>query len=659
MNNRQRRILWYLAQAEQPITSAQLAQKLAVSSRTIKSDMTFVAEELNANGAQLISRRNCGYSIKVTDAERFQTLYTLISIKVSSFSPVNEEDRLLYIARKLVGSRRGVLVEELGEELYLTRSSLRAPLHEAVKFCESFHLQTTSSIGRGLRVVGEEHLIRMALTELFELHFHKAELDQVDEEYAQWVGCEYQERQDIRHAFLKVLRESTFAMRDSVTQRISMYLIIARNRRRAGLRIVLPAAWIAEVRELSIYSLAAEIYRVLQEQFADYRMDTAEICFLAIYMLANLDPDMRRDPAETAPMMAPMIRSTASHMLETVGEKTGTDLAALPDAQPMLEQVILPVLLGARYGLDGHQCFDYSYENVYLNMPLEMHYARLLAGDLHAQTGCAISFTDLSVLACYVAALMRQVHYPSYPLRILVTNSIGVDFARVAAADLLRAFPHLIRSITPVELYEIRGMDPASYDAVLVGHVNDKQNKLLGYNYDAPASTLLLNEQGRDFIGVYNDLLIRAYHLENFLPDENFIEVEQDFLYYDPQQMFQYLSARYAKDQDSALRLMQLLAQRNESFPMAQDSCAIIFAEKELCRSEVFALYRLKKQGQWGHRKINWVLFVCLDGCDVTKVKAVGAALDMLTKNPGEYEQLAQHPRETLLEMMKKSMQLA
>lgn len=657
MNNRQRRILWFLALAEEPMTSAQLGQKLGVSSRTIKSDMTFVAEELKANGAQLISRRNCGYSIQVTDAEKFQTMYTLISIKVSSFSPVNEEDRLLYIARKLVGSRRGVLVDELEEELYLTRSSLRAPLHEAIRFCESFHLQTTSSVGHGLRVVGEEHLIRMALTELFELHFHKAELDQVDEEYAQWVGCEYQERQDIRHAFLKVLRESSFAMRDSVTQRIAMYLIIARNRRRAGLRIALPAAWIAEVKSLPIYAVASEIYRVLQSNFTDYGMDTAETCFLAMYMLTNLDPDIHRDPEETAPVIAPLVHTTARAMLESVRRETGTDLAAMPDAVEMLEQVVLPILLGARYGLDGHQCFDYSYENAYMHMPVEMHYARLLGEEMHRRTACLVSDTDLSVLSCYVAALLREAEYPTNPLRLLVTNSIGVDFARVTTIGLRQMFPKLIKSIRQVELYEIRGIDPASYDAVLVGHFKDSQDKLFGYNYDAPAATLLLTEQGRDFMRVHNRILIGAYRFEELIPAESEIEIQKDFLYYDPGQAFQFLCGRYAKDAEHGERLLERLISRDQAFSMAQNGCAMVLAEHTMCRKQVFALYRLKKQGQWDKHKINWILFVSMDTTQMHRVKAMGAALDGLTKYPERYEQLAQNPRQTLLKLLRESVQ--
>ncbi|MDE6590794.1 MAG: HTH domain-containing protein, partial [Oscillospiraceae bacterium] len=269
MNNRQRSILLYLVSAEGPLTSDYLAQQLGVSSRTIKSDMASLAAELQNNGAELVSRRNRGYNIQILDDERFQSFYSLASMKVGRTSSYGEGARMLYIARKLVASPNGILLDELAEELYLSRGALRIPLRDAVKFCESFHLQVVSIPGQGLQVTVEEHLLRLAATELFEMHFHTMELDQVDEAYAQWVKCDYQERQDIRHAFLAVLRETPFSLLDMATQRIARYLIIARNRCRAGLSIHLTAPWLRELHTTPIYQAADSIYRALAQRFDD------------------------------------------------------------------------------------------------------------------------------------------------------------------------------------------------------------------------------------------------------------------------------------------------------------------------------------------------------------------------------------------------------
>ena len=165
MVNRQQMILLQLSNAKGPVTSQQLAQALECSSRTIKTEMPAVAKVLAQNGAKLISKRNQGYSLEVQNEEAYRSLYELLNLKAVNLTLANsnEESRLLYLARKLVASARGVKAEELAEELYLSRSALREPLRRACTFCESFHLKTRYAAGQGIRVTGQEHLIRIAM----------------------------------------------------------------------------------------------------------------------------------------------------------------------------------------------------------------------------------------------------------------------------------------------------------------------------------------------------------------------------------------------------------------------------------------------------------------------------------------------------------------
>lgn len=658
MNSRQKGILLHLVAAGEAVTSEQLARELGVSSRTIKTDMSAMAPELADNGVELLSRRNRGYSLKIVDEDRFRKFYNVLSLEFGASLPTDEEGRLFHIARKLVASGRGVLVDELAESLYLSRGGLREPLQAALRFCESFRLKVVSTPGQGLQVTGEEHRVRLTMTELFGVHFHQAEPDPRDREYLVWIGCGQQERQDIRHAFLKLLRESPYAVRDSVSQRASMYLIIARNRRRAGLGISLPDDWVREIRTTPLYQLAQSIYGTLGARFPGYRMDQAETAFLAIYLLSNLDPVLGRSPAITAPYMAADVAETARCMLEAVERSTGTALASLPDAQPLLEQVILPILARLRYGLDGYQQFDWGIESSYLRLPLELKYAWLLGEELCRRTRCRLSPFDYSSLSCYVTALLRQVEYPIRPLRLVVTNAIGGQFAAITAEDLKRRWPELIESIRPMELYEIRGLDRSEYDAVLLGHISDHSETLYGYNYDAPAATVLLTRRGQDFRRVYNRILTGAYRFEELLPPDEALHYYGNFHYYDVEQALQYLCARYARDPESEERLLERLSCREGQLTMVCQDCAVVIGEYGLCKGERLDLYRLAKPGRWGARRIQWIVFASLPGDRLPALRAVGVVLADLTKNQENLKQFAQSPRKTLEDLLRESVQL-
>ena len=659
MVNRQQMILLQLSMAKGPVTSDQLAQMLECSSRRVKAEMTAVAEVLAKNGAKLISKRNQGYSIEVQDVDAYRSLYELLSLKAVNLTLANsnEESRLLYLARKLVASPRGVKAEELAEELYLSRSALREPLRRACIFCESFHLKTRYAAGQGIRVNGPEHLIRIAMTELFELHFHKARLDATDQEYAQWIGCEYEERQNIRHTFLKVLRESGYSLRDSVTQRIAMYLIIARNRTRGGLYVDLPPTWMQELHPTPVYAVARTIYATLAEQFDGYRMNTAETAFLAIYILSNMDVDLTRDLRGTAPFLYEDCCAAADQMLLRVQRETGTDFAPLPGAVPILQQLVLPLLAGVRYGMDGYQHFDYSYEKEFLKSPLCVQYARYMAAALTETTGCRVSQTDISILSCYVCALLNQVKYDIKPLRILTTHFIGTQFARMQAKDLQKRYPDLIESITGMELYEIRGTDPKDYDVVLVGNGSAGQG-LFGYNYPYPASLLLMTQQGRDYNRIHNDVLINAYQLPELVQNPERIRVIQDFRFLSPEQFFQFISLRHAKDEAARNRMETDLTQQEAQYSLVKNECVVVFGQAAACRHECMELYVLHKKSQWNTERVKYILFVCMDCVDsLQKVKALETVLSELTNNQEKTEQFAQNPVEALHSLLRQSLQ--
>lgn len=654
MNNRQRGIFLRLVGAEKAITSDQLARELGVSSRTIKTDMAAMASELEQNGARIISRRNRGYTLEVTDEERMRKLHNLSRIRSGGVAAADEEGRVIHIARKLVASERGVMVDELAEQMYVSRGALRAPLQEALRFCQSFRLQTVSTPGKGLRVEGEEHQIRLIMTELFGVHFHQAELVSGDREYTRWIQCDYQERQDIRHVFLKVLRESPYAVRDSISQRISMYLILARNRRRAGMYLDLPAQWVREVRQLPIFQLARDIFTALEGQFQDYQADTTEACFLAILLLANLDVDLNRDPTVTAPFLVPQATQAARAMLERFREEVGVDLTQLPDAEELLIQVVLPILAKTRYGIDGIQQFDWGMESSYLQLPVESSCARLMADEL-MRCGCRVGHIDISTLSCYLTALLRQVEYPTRPLRLMVTNAVGGEFGRLAAAELKERWPKLVESVTPIELYAIRGVDPGNYDAILLGHVSDEPGANFTYNYDAPAVPLNLARQGADFGRIHNSVLVDAYRFGDLIPPAEIFHVWSGFHYYNEEQAIQFMAAQYGKDLESVQRLARRLARWEKELTLSYHDVAVLLAGPNLCREPCLDLYHLSKPGKWGENRIQWILFAGL-GCEsLPQMRAMAVALANLTKYPQFFEQFAQKPRETILKELKNS----
>lgn len=550
MSSRALQIVTQLSNApEQTMTSQELAERIGVSAHTIKNEMPQVAQILNENGARLVSRRHKGYYVEVLDPEAYDTFSAVTSIRQMPGSMLNadREGRVRYLSRRIISTETGIKKEQLADQLFLSASALREPLSMATRLCESFGLRIVSRPGTGMRVEGEEYKRRLALTEVSGVHFHKETLDCSDPDSASWLSCGYEERQDIRHTFLKILRESPISLRDSATQRVAVYLIIARNRVQNGHEIRLPDPWLESISGTMFYPLAQSIYHTLEEQYGGYAMPRDEVAFLGILLFSMLDVNLKRDPFSLHPGFAGQAGRLRDRVLVYLKQETGLDFAPLPMARDLLQQILFNLIAQHFYGTDGTMQYDYVYELQFLDCPLCAELSRRVIEFIQTVYPFRANRFLLAMLSCYFFSLLYEIRYPIRPLRLCSTHFLGTEYARIQTEGLKERYPELIEEITPMNLYELRRIDPAECDGVLLGNGAEQEEGIKpGYRYDYPVELLLLIRNERDFDRVYNTLLVEAYQYRQQLPLPENYRVIRNFQYYTPEQFFQYLAGYMA-----------------------------------------------------------------------------------------------------------------
>ena len=127
------------------------------------------------------------------DRQAFDDFYAQLVLRASvmnNYYALDGQARFLYITRKLVSSSKYVRIEDLADEMFISRSALQKSLTEAMIFLKSFHLEWENRKGLGIRCYGKEYHVRIAMTELFAVHFHKAVLNDAGMEYSKWLECD-------------------------------------------------------------------------------------------------------------------------------------------------------------------------------------------------------------------------------------------------------------------------------------------------------------------------------------------------------------------------------------------------------------------------------------------------------------------------------------
>ena len=632
MINRAEHIILELINAEgAAVTSEKLAQAVGVSSRTAKAEMPQVDKLLSEHGAHLEARRNRGYRIVVDDEEAFSFYRGNLAVRAVNIVRANYDhtSRVLYIARRLVAATSGVRIEDLCREMALSRSAVRAPLKDAYEFCASYRLEVTSSAGYGLRAQGEEHMVRLAITELHEVLFHTYDAEDTFDEYTRWIGCDRQERQDIRHAFLRVLRRSGISLSDTATQHGAVYLVVARNRLQAGMRLALPAAWIEEVAGTCCHAVAKAVFEELAARFEGYEPNEQEVAFLAIWLLRYLDVDLERPIEDVAPALCDEVRSASRVVLDAVGGQVGLDFEAVPRAVPFFEQAMLPIVAGAHFDLNGIREFTGGINRHQMYGPVFNYLSWIFVTAVERELGCDLSLADANQFAAFCLWLCQQREFDAKPLRVLISSAAGTEFARMQGALVKRKFPRLVASCHACELYEVREYAREDYDALIT-------DLHYAYNYDYPEIGISLERHELDCNALYNQILVDALQVDRYLPPVERIHVEQGVQVSSFSQLAQVVAYQCADEQASAAELL-LDFERQHALVVGTDKgrCGFLFRMVDAPERERVECYRLAKPVRWDDDKIQWVLYlqVCLAG-DLLRLKAYDLMLSFTRELP-------------------------
>lgn len=121
---RQKRILHIMQHNDTYITSAALAAKLNVSSRTIRNDVVKINEELAPYNARILSLKSRGYGFESEDPKLIESLN---QIETAFFS---KENRARYLAFKLCFSEEPQNLYDLEDEMYISHTTLDHALRD-------------------------------------------------------------------------------------------------------------------------------------------------------------------------------------------------------------------------------------------------------------------------------------------------------------------------------------------------------------------------------------------------------------------------------------------------------------------------------------------------------------------------------------------------
>ncbi len=162
MLNGQDRRLIDAVERDPGITAAGLADAFAVSERTIRTYIRHANSALE--GAAVIElRRGAGYSLKVVDQDRVESLRDQAQ---QGPMPSSRDERVAYLVGDLLSRTDWITLDDLAQMMFVSRNVISSDLKRATVMLERFGLSLDRRPHYGVRVSGSEMSRRLCLANL-------------------------------------------------------------------------------------------------------------------------------------------------------------------------------------------------------------------------------------------------------------------------------------------------------------------------------------------------------------------------------------------------------------------------------------------------------------------------------------------------------------
>ncbi len=159
--------LFVLLQQNEYRTAQQLADHLGVSEKTVRIRLRELNDELEKNGARIVSKARFGYRLEITNQERFEEYRDERESGESGQIPDNASERSDYLMAYLLFHPGYVKVEELCDFMYISKPTLSNCLKMVEAILKRYHLSIERRPNYGIRVQGEEVDIRRLISDYF------------------------------------------------------------------------------------------------------------------------------------------------------------------------------------------------------------------------------------------------------------------------------------------------------------------------------------------------------------------------------------------------------------------------------------------------------------------------------------------------------------
>ncbi|TPV41398.1 BglG family transcription antiterminator [Bacillus dicomae] len=613
MNKRQQEILQVLlSESNEYLLVQELADRIGCSEKTIRNDFKVIEEYLGKySDALLIRKPGLGVCLEIKDYEKVSLFNRLYAVR-QDVSYVSDEERVLQIAYSLLMNVKAVTVQELAEQYFVNRATVKKDLDRIEKWLEELGLELILKQRVGLTVEGDERNKRKALAKLSDLIHNQELMNQFIKKQFLYHEIEFVMTE------LKALqkRYDTF-FTDDTLENLLLHTLIMVRRMKLKQPISMSTDDLNIVRETKEYGWTLDFLTRLEFVFTVHFTEE-EIAYLAIHILGGKIRYQDEWERNKLNMSSPVLSQVVSHLIDRMSRLNEIDFEKDPFLVEGLQMHLYTTLNRLQYNLSVSNPMLHEIKRMYPYM-FDMLIHEL--DDINKSLSLQIPEEEAAYLTLHFQAAMERLNDKKVSKNVIIVCHMGIGMSQLLRTKIERKFRH------------VHVMDCIAKSDLEEYLMKNKKVELIISTIDLPqlniphfvVSPLLeRSEESKleDFMKKLDELPSNGnkdFVLLNYTtPFLIFLQQEVEHRY----ELIEKLArSLYEKGYVEKEYIENAIARDRMSATTIGAGVAIPHGSPKLIKQSVIAVATLKEPLDWGVEKVSLVFMLAVksDGKEVTK----------------------------------------
>lgn len=441
----------------------ELAQRLSVSTRTVRADITALNSLLIPYGAQFVLTRGSGYQLIIDDPSRYQTLED--AAPKPQAIPRSGQDRIAFLLVRFLTSAFSLKLEDLADEWFISRATLQSDMVDVRERFARYQLTLETRPRHGMKLFGSEVSIRACLTDLLWELSQQGALNPLIREEAFDASVLAQ----LEAGLQDILTRHQVRLTDAGERFICLYGAVVTRRVSEGFPLVdFRAEDVAQnVRDVA-HDVAGELQRLAGKPFS-----AAEEEWLCVHIAARQVQDV--DPGTIS---ADDDEALVNYILRYINQQYNYNL--LEDAQlhaDLLTQ-IKTMITRVRYQI---MIPNPLLDNIKQHYPMAWDMTLAAVSSWGKYTPYAISENEIGFLVLHIGVGLERhynIGYQRQPKVLLVCDA-GNAMARMIEAILQRKYPQ-VEVVSTLSQREYEQLEAITEDFVIsTARISEKDKPIV------------------------------------------------------------------------------------------------------------------------------------------------------------------------------------